>query len=734
MLSFRYDIGSEEDGSGWDDPDQLRIFELPELHPKVPVVQVTDTADTSTAVVFWENEFLALGDVTFGPCMGDSGAAATANETGCNFTDALLGSVLANTTNSYPLWQVVVLGMLAGCTSIITIVGNLIVILSFIIDRSIRQPTNYFIASLAVSDLLIGSISMPFYTIYLLAAQEWMLGEILCDLWLSIDYTVCLSSIYTVFCITIDRFCSVIIPAKYRDWRTERRVLAMVGATWIVPSLLFFISIFGWQYFVGERTVPSNMCYVQYLENPIFSCLLQVGYFWITLIVMCVLYTGIYRVALKLAQRSEQKHKKMTSLVSVAGRTVTRIGVGVTQKQNIMAAVDSDADKAAHPTAADGSKGQKTHEGGGEGGLTSGAVGLTPKSAVNKSTSKVDEGSSSTGYPSDTDPGSSQSAVSGNPRRNGETTKSNHRIESGDTAVVPKLQPPPSGRICKPKSPPTLMQSNKKTGSDGPAIRSASQMSIQAEVEHHVTDGSAVRSSDTKTETAAAAAAPASTNKEMDEAHAHKVDADDCVLSFPSPTSYRRKMDTNSTAVDELQIDGQVKTQDRKPTPAEDKELEETSKQPQQQDQQQHRHISLNYFRRVRGHSSRERGGSRKNKGGKSSLNSRSRSTGRRSQRPAKPTVGIQTQTSKSENRAKKALRTISVILGAFVLCWTPWHVLSMVIGFYDGESRSLLTLYDISYWLCYLNSPINPFCYALANQQFKKTFSRILRFDWHRT
>lgn len=87
---------------------------------------------------------------------------------------------------------------------------------------------------------------------------------------------------------------------------------------------------------------------------------------------------------------------------------------------------------------------------------------------------------------------------------------------------------------------------------------------------------------------------------------------------------------------------------------------------------------------------------------------------------------------SKSENRARKALRTITIILGAFVFCWTPWHVLSLIIGFCGNCVPTVL--YDISYWLCYLNSPINPLCYALANQQFKKTFLRILRRDWHRT
>lgn len=86
---------------------------------------------------------------------------ASGSVSGTNWTTAVVAHTdLTPVLSPFEYWQKVIIVLVIGVCMVLTITGNILVLVSFIVDRTIRQPSNYFIASLAATDMLIGRVSV----------------------------------------------------------------------------------------------------------------------------------------------------------------------------------------------------------------------------------------------------------------------------------------------------------------------------------------------------------------------------------------------------------------------------------------------------------------------------------------------------------------------------------------------------------------------------------------------
>lgn len=100
--------------------------------------------------------------------------------------------------------QVIIIVFLTGSLSLVTVVGNILVLVSFKINKALKTVNNYYLLSLAFADLTIGTLSMNLYTTYIIMDQ-WALGPVVCDLWLAIDYVASNASVMNLLVISFDR-------------------------------------------------------------------------------------------------------------------------------------------------------------------------------------------------------------------------------------------------------------------------------------------------------------------------------------------------------------------------------------------------------------------------------------------------------------------------------------------------------------------------------------------------
>lgn len=250
--------------------------------------------------LLWNSTALMPGGPTMATTMTAPFLNETASSTGgpaaaFNGVTSLISTVAPPSGPRFNIYTIVILAIIASVLSILTVAGNVMVMISFKIDKQLQTISNYFLFSLAIADFAIGLISMPLFTVTTILGY-WPLGPIICDTWLALDYLASNASVLNLLIISFDRYFSVTRPLTYRAKRTTNRAAIMIGAAWGISLLLWPPWIYSWPYIEGKRTVPQNECYIQFIEtNHYITFGTAIAAFYVPVTVMCFLYYRIWR-------------------------------------------------------------------------------------------------------------------------------------------------------------------------------------------------------------------------------------------------------------------------------------------------------------------------------------------------------------------------------------------------------------------------------------------------------
>ncbi|XP_073711535.1 trace amine-associated receptor 1-like [Misgurnus anguillicaudatus] len=202
----------------------------------------------------------------------------------------------------YPLETRILLYILFSVSSIITIIGNLLVIITVIHFKQLHTPTNYLILSLAVSDLLVGGVVMP---PSMLRSVEtcWYLGDLFCKIHSSLDVTLCTASILNLCIIALDRYYAICHPLQYHSKMSSLTTLVMIIICWTLSVALGFgmifleLNILGIEDFYYENIDCDGACMV--FQSKAGASVFSLFCFYIPAFVMLCVYLKILHAAQK---------------------------------------------------------------------------------------------------------------------------------------------------------------------------------------------------------------------------------------------------------------------------------------------------------------------------------------------------------------------------------------------------------------------------------------------------
>ena len=205
---------------------------------------------------------------------------------------------------------------------LVSILGNLLVVLSVLLVRALRKPSNILLLALAVTDLLVSLIVMPgavLQQVHSFSFHIYLCFQLIpptspcCIAWVFTDVFLCTSSILCLTAICIDRYLAISSPLRYIPVRTNRLIGGAIIGVNITAGLVSAPVVPAWS---ADRVAQVNasdlptevLCQVlptpddvmrwpQVPQSPAYQIYATIVAFYLPLSVILILNAKIYITA-----------------------------------------------------------------------------------------------------------------------------------------------------------------------------------------------------------------------------------------------------------------------------------------------------------------------------------------------------------------------------------------------------------------------------------------------------
>ncbi|KAJ8350148.1 hypothetical protein SKAU_G00252780 [Synaphobranchus kaupii] len=178
-------------------------------------------------------------------------------------------------------WALLILAVVA-----LTVAGNILVIMAVSLEKKLQNATNYFLMSLAVTDMLLGLLVMPVSMVTIIYGYSWPLPVTLCPIWIYLDVLFSTASIMHLCAISLDRYIAIRNPIQHSRFNSHTKAFFKIMAVWTISAGISMpIPVFGLQ--DNAKVFKESSCL---LTDDSFVLIGSFVAFFIPLIIMVVTY------------------------------------------------------------------------------------------------------------------------------------------------------------------------------------------------------------------------------------------------------------------------------------------------------------------------------------------------------------------------------------------------------------------------------------------------------------